>query len=160
MGGWRISKSPVFRRSRTDAELEDIVIGLAGDIDVDVESCDISACHRLGNRGDVIVRFVNRKTADAMFRNAPKLKGLDLSPLLGADHKPVYVNPNLSPELKSMRWKARKMKDAGHVARYGSNRRGVYVQKVDRGSKVQVFTDGDLEEFLDGTPLATVLGDA
>lgn len=142
-----------------DSELEDIVIGIANDIDVDVESCDISACHRLGrDRGDVIVRFVNRKLADAMFRNAPKLKGLDLSGLLGAAHKPVYVNPNLCPELKSMRWKARKMKEAGNVARFGTNRRGVYVQKVERGEKFQIFTDDDLSEFLGDTPLAVLLG--
>ena len=144
-----------------DSQLEDIVIGIANDIDVEIDSCDISACHRLGgDRGDVIVRFVNRKSADAMFRNSPKLKGLDLSDLLGANHKPLYVNPNLSPELKSMRWKARKMKEAGKVARFGTNRRGVYVQKVERGEKFQIFTDDDLSEFLGDTTLAAVLGEA
>ena len=104
------------------------------------------------------MRFVNRKLADAMFRNAPKLKGLDLSGLLGAAHKPVYVNPNLCPELKSMRWKARKMKEAGNVARFGTNRCRVYVQKVERGEKLQIFTDDDLSEFLGDTPLAVLLG--
>ena len=79
-----------------DSELEDIVIAIANEIEVEVESSDISACHRLkGDRGDVIVRFVNRKAADSMFCNAPKLKGLDLSTLLGPNHAPVYINPNL-----------------------------------------------------------------
>ena len=141
-----------------DSELEDIVVAIANEINVEVEPSDISACHHLGGeRGDVIVRFVNRKAADSMFRSAPMLKGLDLSTLLGADHAPVYINPNLCPELKSMRWKARKMKDAGFVARFGTNRRGVYVQKEERGAKTQIFVDGDLTEFLNGTPLSSVL---
>ena len=142
-----------------DSDLEDIVIGIANDIDVEIQPCDISACHRLGGaRGDVIVRFTNRKAADAMFRNARKLKGLDLAPLLGDDHLPVYVNPNLSPELKSMRWKAKKLKEAGKVARFGANRRGVFVQKEERGEKFPVFIDDDLSPYLNDTPLADVLG--
>lgn len=144
-------------------ELIDIVIGIASDIDVELEPADISACHRLGGergRGDVIVRFVNRRAADDMFGNAKKLNGMDLSDLLGPNHKPVFVNANLSPELKAMRWKAKKMKEAGLVARFGTTRRGVYVQREDRGTKVPVFIDGDLSAFLGGTPLADVLGGA
>ena len=88
-----------------DYELIDTVIGIAADIEVELAPADISACHRLGkgdkSRGDVIVRFVNRQAADHMFANAKKLKGLDLSDLLGPNHPHVYVNANLSPELKA-----------------------------------------------------------
>ena len=141
-----------------DSDLEDIVIGIASEIGVELEACDISACHRLGGaRGDVIVRFVNRKAADAMFRNASKLKGLDLSPLIGNNHSPVYVNPNLSPELKSIRWKAKKLKEAGKIARFGTSKRGVYVQEEERGAKIQVYIDDDLLQFLGDTPLAVAL---
>lgn len=143
-----------------DYELEDVVVGIANDIEVGIEAADISACHRLGgDRGDVIVRFVNRKAADAMFSNASKLKNLDLSALLGDDHPPIFVNANLSPELKSMRWKAKKLKEAGKIARFGTSRRGVYVQKEDRGAKFPVFVDDDLTPFLGDTPLAEVIGE-
>lgn len=142
-----------------DSDLEDIVIGIAHDMEVEIDPSDVSACHRLGSRGDVIVRFVNRKAADAMFRNAPKLKDLDLSPLLGDNHEPVYINPNLAPELKTVRWKAKKLRDAGKIARLGTNRRGVYVQTEDRGAKSQVYTDEDLQLFAGDIPLADLIGE-
>jgi len=144
-----------------DYELIDTVIGIAADIEVELAPADISACHRLGkgdkSRGDVIVRFVNRQAADHMFANAKRLKGLDLSDLLGPNHPHVYVNANLSPELKAMRWKTKKMKEAGLIARFGTTRRGVYIQTEDRGAKTFVFADEDLESFLAGKPLSDVL---
>lgn len=145
-----------------DYELIDTVIGIAADIEVELVPADISACHRLGkgdkSRGDVIVRFVNRQAADHMFANAKKLKGIDLSDLLGPNHPYVFVNANLSPELKSMRWKAKKLKEAGLIARFGTSRRGVYIQTEDRGAKRFVLVDEDLEPFLGGKPLIDVLG--
>ena len=93
---------------------------------------------------------------DSMFRNAPKLKGLDLSTLLGPNHALVYINPNLCPELKSMRWRARKLKNAGLVIRFGTKRRSVYIQE-ERGAKIQIFVDSHLTEFLNDAPLSSVL---
>ena len=147
-----------------DYELIDTVIGIATDMEIELVPADISACHRLGkgdkSRGDVIVRFVNRQAADSMFANAKKLKGMDLSDLLGPNHPAVFVNSNLSPELKSMRWKAKKMKEAGLLARFGTTRRGVYVQTEDRGTKSFVYVDEDLATFLGDKSLADVLGGA
>lgn len=148
MGDLKILKSAASKPVSFHYELIDIVI---------------SACHRLEGerrRGGVIVRFVNWRAADDMFVNTKKLKGMDLSYLLGQNHPPVFVNANVSPELKAVRWKAKTMKEAGFVARFGTPRRGVYVQREDRGAKVPVFIDDDLSAFLGGTPLADVLGGA
>lgn len=138
-------------------DLESAVIGVAGKIGVKIKKSDIAACHRLrGERQDTIVRFPNRKFADRLFANASKLKGEDLTEVLGAN-SPVYINVSLSPELKRMRWVAKRMKSAGHVEKFGTNRRGVYVQQGD-GEKHQVFVDSDLDRFLpEGISLQSVL---
>ena len=140
-----------------DGDLESAVIGVAGKIGVKVKKSDIAACHRLrGERKDTIVRFPNRKFADRLFANASKLKGEDLTEILGSN-SPVYINASLSPELKRMRWVAKRMQSAGHVAKFGTNRRGVFVQQAD-GEKQQVFVDSDLEKFLpEGVSLHSVL---
>ena len=140
-----------------DGDLESAVIGVAGKIGVKVKKSDIAACHRLrGERNDTIVRFPNRKFADRLFANASKLKGEDLTDVIGSN-SPVYINVSLSPELKRMRWVAKRMQRAGHVEKFGTNRRGVFVQQAD-GEKQQVFVDSDLEKFLpDGVSLQTVL---
>ena len=91
-------------------DLEKTVIAVAKEIGVTFSSSDVSACHRLPKDG-TIVRFPSRRHADALFANAKKLKNKDLSALLGAGHPPVYINANLCPEFRSMRWKAKRIKE-------------------------------------------------
>lgn len=140
-----------------DEKLEEAVIAVAGSIGVTIKPRDIAACHRLRG-GATIIRLVNRKDADSLFGKANRLKDKDLVAILGEAHPSVYINQNLCPELKSMRWKSKVLKRAGHVAFYGCNRRGPYVQRVEKGVKTQVFVDGDLSQFLpEGTSLNSVL---
>ena len=85
---------------------------------------------------------------------------MDLSGVLGAQHAPVYINPNLCPALKAMWAKAKRMKEEGHVAFYGSNRRGVYVKKsLEKDARqYPVFVDEDFLQFLpEGTVLADII---
>ena len=148
-----------------DAELEDKVIAISKEIGVNIKARDISACHRLGRRGrqerDTIVRFVNRKNADKLFANSKKLKNKDLSTILGQNHKAIYINPNLSPHMKEMRWKLKKMKLAGVISGFGTSRRGVHVHEADEdggfGKKVSIYVDEDLSTYLKEKSLSEVL---
>jgi len=139
-------------------EIEEKVIGIAKSIGVDLKSRDFAACHRMPRGDTTIARFVNRKDVDMLFANSSKLKNIDLSPVLGANHSQVYVNPNLCPELRNMRWKTKKVKEAGLVAFYGTSRRGPYIQREAKGTKYHVFVDSDLSQFLgEGQVLDEVL---
>ena len=142
-----------------DDQLEQTVVDMAAAVGVQFKKRDIAACHRLrGARKDTIVRFPNRKHADALISSAPKFKNIDLSNVLGQAHAAIYVNVSLTPELRRMRWVAKCMKSAGLIARFGVTRRGVYVQAEEDGEKHPVFIDADLERFLDdGVPLHVVL---
>ena len=141
-----------------EEKLEETVIGIAGSIGVDLTPRDISACHRMPRGEDTIIRLVNRKDADSLLANASKLKGMDLSAVLGPSHPNIYINPNLCPELKNMRWKTKKLKEAGLIAFYGTNRRGPFVQLEPKGTRHQVFVDRDITCYLnDGQSLESVL---
>ena len=141
-----------------DEKLEEAVIGVAGSIGVALTPRDISACHRMPRGEDTIIRLVNRKDADSLLANASQLKGKDLSAVLGPSHPNVYINPNLCPELKNMRWKTKKLKEAGLIAYYGTNRRGPFVQLEPKGPRHQVFVDRDIACYLnDGQSLDSVL---
>ena len=138
------------------SDLKKTVVAVAKEIGVNISPRDISACHRLPRDG-TIVRFLSRKHVDELFQNAKKLKNRDLSAHLGAGHSAVYVNTNLCPEFRGMRWKAKRMKEAGLVAAFGTTRRGVFVQEDVDGKKVPVEMDEDFEQFLGEKSLHEVL---
>ena len=129
---------------------------MAKEIGVVFSSRDVSACHRLPS-DSTIIRFPSRKHADALFANAKKRKNKDLSAHLGAGHSPVYVNANLSPEFRAMRWKAKRIKEEGLVSFFGTSRRGVFVQRTQGGDKTFVYVDSDFDEFLEDKSLNEVL---
>ena len=78
--------------------------------------------------------------------------------MLGGEQAPVYINPNLCPPLKAIWAKAKRIKEAGYIAFYGSNRRRVYVKKSRDNDAQQypVFVDSDFVQFL---PKDAVLAD-
>lgn len=141
-----------------DDKLEEAVVGIAREIGVTIKKRDIAACHRLrGERKDTIVRFPNRKHADALFANAAQLKGKDLTETLGSQAT-IYMNVSLTPELRRMRWMAKRMKIAGLIEKFGTNRRGVFIQPTTDDAKMQIYVESDLHDFLqDGVSLNSVL---
>ena len=57
-----------------------------------------------------------------------------------------------------MRWKTKKLKEAGLIAFYGTSRRGPYIQRETKGNKYHVFVDSDLSQFLaEGQALDDIL---
>jgi len=88
-----------------DGDLEDKVIQIAKSIDVEVDSKDIEACHRLPNRRNskgtskrTIVRFVNRKHCDNLqMKKLSSLKSAEDKLKKNAITNNLYINSNLCP---------------------------------------------------------------
>ena len=85
-------------------ELESRVIGILATIDVDVESYNIAACHRLKKlrhqtSANVIVRFTNRKHAVEALKNKKKLMN---NPIAAAYGTQLYISENLCPLHRQM----------------------------------------------------------
>ena len=160
----KITSTPVWRTLRylgshhrsSPPDLENAVIAVANEIGVKLSSSNFSACHRLP-RDVTIVRFTSRKNKDPLFKNGRKLNDKDLSAHLGPNHQPVFINPNLSPEFRAMRWKAKRMKEAGLVFAFGVSRRGAFVQASEGAEKVAVEMDSDFDQFLGDKSLHEVL---
>lgn len=62
-------------------DLEYFGLRLLKEIDINLVSLQIVACHRQGKTEKTILRFLNIKDADAAFLNKRKLKDLDMSDL-------------------------------------------------------------------------------
>ena len=75
-----------------------------------VECRDIAACHRVGKKPDVILRFVNRKDAEDCLANRKKLKNLDLEALGFEPGTKIFVNENLSPYMSKIAYYCRTLK--------------------------------------------------
>ena len=75
-------------------------------------STDVQACHRLPNRSGnkaTIIKFVNRKNAEAVYENKFKLKRLEITQIGLPNDCKLFINQNLCRRLKSLSYHCRKL---------------------------------------------------
>ena len=106
-----------------DASLENTCIEILGKVGVDVTEHDIEGCRlpvRKGNPGNpVIIKFVNRKSAEKAIENARNLKNMDLSGVDGCNgDTKIFLGINLSPYFKSLDYHCRQLKKSGKIPRF------------------------------------------
>ena len=92
-------------------ELEDRCISILNQIkEHPVVGREISACHRVGKKNDIIIRFVNRKDVEDSLTNRSKLKDLDREAVgLKPDAK-IFVSENLSPYMAKLAYYCRTLR--------------------------------------------------
>ena len=118
-------------------KLEDEVMKIYHEADVKVHGktlghFDMEACHRIGKKGVVIVRFVNRKFARQGLFNSAKLKK---TKIYGNQH--VYINDSLCPQFNYIGYVVRKLKKTGRIEGY-KVRNGIFSVKLQAGDNKYV----------------------
>ena len=132
-----------------DDQLQSTVSNILKKIDVHTKKEDFHAVHRLGReKKNTIVRFVNRKKADLVFKNIEKVKDTDFSDISGGRDRKIYVNSNLTPEFKRLHYKLKLCKQASKIANYGSDRRGAFARTTVGGRKIRIELDSDISSEL------------
>ena len=89
----------------------------------EITNFDIEACHRLpGKRGypkPVIIKFLCRKVRDEILFNRENLYDIDLSKYgYDEDKNTLYINDNLSPHSKNIKYHCRNLRRDGIIKIY------------------------------------------
>ena len=111
-----------------------------------ITSTDLQAWHRLPNMSGnkaTIIKFVNRKNAEAVYENKFKLKRLDFTNIGLPNDCKVFINQNLCKRLKSLSYHCRKLRTEKKVSRFIISMNGS--MKIFIGEQhFKVITEDDL----------------
>ena len=97
---------------------------------------DIHAAHRKGRKGNVILKFVNRKFAYNSIFNRANLKN--------TEYEKVYINSSLCPEFSFLNFAVRKAKAKGELTKYRLKNGVTFIQKVENGPWLEISHVNDL----------------
>ena len=124
--------------------LEDYVIKLLKSIKVDVTHYDIVAVYRLGKRSgkprNVIIRFLNRKSAFLSLKNRRLLKN--------GEYRGCYISENLCPYNRKLFNRLYKMKKSGDIHHVWSYNGSIYMTIDDNGDAKHVQHSSDIDYYL------------
>ena len=149
--------------------MEESFTEILSDIDVNVTTNDIEACHRVGKRDNkigstkAIVRFVNRKNAKQALYNKKKLSRIKKKYEFNKNNNSFFISGNLTRMNESLAFQVRKLKRNNLVSACYT-RDGIVTIKIKERSKaikvhhmndlLELFPDYDFEDesFHDASP--------
>ena len=137
--------------------LEGKVIEILKEIDVKVEERDIEACHRLPKGRDAkgpartIVRFVNRKNCDEIFRKKRNLKNVDKQKLNLRSN--IYINHSLCRDYRRIWYNARKLFSDQKIAKFWVSNGTVKIALSENAPPISILHKSKLEELFPGHDL-------
>lgn len=113
----------------TDENIESEVINIMKVAKVkisrrDVTALDIHAAHRKNRKGDVIVKFTNRKWAEGALKNRANLKD--------GQYKDCFINSSLCPEYSFLAFAVRKAKK-DNIINFWKLKHGMPYIKINEG---------------------------
>jgi hypothetical protein len=123
------------------SKVVDIVNSIA---DEKITVKDVEACHRLRSKQSpppTIVRM-KRNFIDDIMKNKKKLAGLDKN-LNFPDGTKIFLNPNLSPSMRSLHFNARRLKKDNKIADTWFSNAAVKIRHLD-GSFLKVEHEFEL----------------
>ena len=106
-----------------------------------VANRDIQACHRIGKKGVTIVKFMNRKFANAGLFSSRNLKDNSIY-----DNQ-VYINSSLIHEFKNINYVVRQAKRQKKIHRYRVRKGITQVQMKEDDEFVEVTHKVDLDSL-------------
>ena len=129
-------------------QLEDEVIDIFKEVKITVnrqplKKMDIQAVHRIGKKGRVIMKVVNRKFAQEALSNGKRLKDYRR---YGEDSR-IYINESFIPEFGYLNYIIRKALKEKKIYRY-KVRNGVnFVQVLHDDEYIEIAHQNDLENI-------------
>ena len=130
------------------ADLQGKRLILLKKINVSVSSSDIVACYPIKRKGTIIVRFLNRKTAEMAIKQRRLLRNVDSRDIWGGINEKTYINYNLSPEYMKLRWYSKKMKAANLILNFGTDEKGLWIRSGEGAKKERIDIKEDLEAYV------------
>ena len=129
----------------TDEEIEDEVIKVLKAAKVKLgnkfpNAFDINAAHRIGKKGKVIVKFVNRKFAVSAMTNRSNLKGIN-------EYSQVFLNQILCPEFQFLNYAVRKGKANGELFFYKMRNGITFIKQSENGPFHEITHVSDLSRY-------------
>ena len=129
-------------------DLEKYIIDILGSINVNIQSFDIAAVHRIGksnknNSRNIIVRFTNSKNIILSLKNRCKLKSLN-----NDQYKRIFIFEHLCPTYKNLFGKLREMKNNGEIFNVWSFNGTVNFKFSENGNINKAYHHSDIEYFL------------
>uniref|UniRef100_A0A8D8Y1M0 FP protein C-terminal domain-containing protein n=1 Tax=Cacopsylla melanoneura TaxID=428564 RepID=A0A8D8Y1M0_9HEMI len=135
-----------------DEDLKEMVINVGKKLDVEIETKEIDAIHRLPTTRKesikpIVVQFTTRQVREnIMSKRKTKITTRDLK--MAGEEKIVYINEHLTRNKKSIMFEARKLKNEKGYKFLWTRNGKIFIRKEERSHVIELRCIDDLEKIV------------
>ena len=135
---------------------EEVVLKLAGAVNVDVNAEDIEISHKLNRKGvkPIIVKFQNHKVKSRLYKARTKLKNVRVSDIFPFStavtrvaSERIYLNENLTSYRRELLKQANQKRKDGLLVSVWSMDGKIFIKTSPDGRPIRVYEKNDLENL-------------
>ena len=124
-------------------------------VGIDVPANDIDACHRIGEQGRVIVKFLRRKDCQQVLSVKKDIQKIIVTDLdLPNTTTKFYLNESLGPYYRFLMSKSKALFTMGKIHSYFISNGLVKIHVKEKGPSIPITHTTDFEKYFPGVELS------
>ena len=108
--GWECLEITGIPLSLSDKDLQEVLCKAITKAEIDITADDIEDCHRVGNKGQTIIKFGKRKVSRQVVNVRKDLNKVKMSDIDLTGQSTLYINQSLCPYYMMLWSKAKAQK--------------------------------------------------
>ena len=139
--------------SVSDKDLEEVVCKAITKSGVDITADDIEDCHRVGNKGQTIIKFGNRKVLSVKKDlNKVKMSDIDLT-----GKSILYITQSLCPYYRMLWSKTKTLYQKGKIDSFYVSNGNIKIRLQENARPITTFHTHDFIKYFPGVDLSVVM---
>ena len=147
----------VIPSSVSDTDLEQVLCKAITKAGVDITADDIEDCHRVGNKGQTIIKFGKRKLSRQVLSVRKDLNKVKMSDIDATGQSTLYINQSLWPYYRMLWSKTKTLYKKGKIDSFYLSNGNIKIRLQENARPITISHTHDFIKYFPGVDLSVVM---
>ena len=147
----------VIPSSVSDTDLEQVLCKAITKTGVDITADDIEDCHRVGNKGQTIIKFGKRKLSRQVLSVRKDLNKVKMSDIDATGQSTLYINQSLCPYYRMLWSKTKTLYKKGKIDSFYLSNGNIKIRLQENARPITISHTHDFIKYFPGVDLSVVM---
>ena len=154
---WECLEITGITSSVSDKDLEEVLRKVITKAGVDITADGIEDCHRVGNKGQTIIKFGKRKVSRQVFSVRKDLNKVKMSDIDLTGQSTLSINQSLCPNYRMLWSKTKTLYQKGKIDSFYVSNGNIKIRLQENARPITISHTHDFIKYFPGVDLSVVM---
>ena len=154
---WECLEITGITSSVSDKDLEEVLCKVITKAGVDITADGIEDCHRVGNKGQTIIKFGKRKVSRQVLSVRKDLNKVKMSDIDLTGQSTLYINQSLCPYYRMLWSKTKTLYQKGKIDSFYVSNGNIKIRLQENARPITISHTHDFIKYFPGVDLNVVM---